>query len=71
MENVVELPVVTDIKGDPDMQLEFAKGRYPGGVVIIGYDEDGDFRFRSSLPDGPEVLWLLAVAQKSLLEAGT
>ena len=39
-------------------------------IVIIGYDEDGDFYFASSYADGGDVLWLMEMAKKRLLEIG-
>ncbi len=39
-------------------------------AVVIGYDADGNFWFAGSHADGPETLWLLAKAQRALLEVG-
>jgi hypothetical protein len=38
-------------------------------VVIAGFTPEGDFRFSSSLPDAPDVLWILECAKKRLMEA--
>ena len=65
---VIELPVITSLEGNPDRALEFAIGKFGQGVVIVGYDDDGDFNFKSSIPDGANVLWLLKMAEKKLLE---
>lgn len=39
-------------------------------VVVAGYDKEGVFQFWSSQADGADVLWLLALAQKKLLDIG-
>ncbi len=39
-------------------------------AVVIGYDADGGFWFASSHADGSEALWLLAKAQRALLNFG-
>jgi len=39
-------------------------------AVVVGFDKNGDFYFASSLAAGPEVLWLLKLAEKKLLEVG-
>ena len=41
-----------------------------GTVVIIGYNDNGEFYFSSSVSDGGTVLWLMETAKKILLEAG-
>ncbi len=38
-----------------------------GGVVIIGWDKDGELYFASSFADGGEVIWLLEKAKAALL----
>ena len=35
-------------------------------AVIIGWDSDGHFYHRSSISNGPDVLWLLQLAQRDL-----
>ena len=37
-------------------------------VVIVGYEADGSFYFASTRASGPDTLWLLAQAQRRLLE---
>jgi hypothetical protein len=39
-------------------------------VVIIGFDGDGDFFFSANKADGGEVLWLMELARKKLMEIG-
>lgn len=59
---------ITSLNHEPDWILEKAKGRLKQ-VLVVGYDEeDGSFFFSGSHSDGPENLWLLAVAQKKLID---
>ncbi len=37
-------------------------------VVVMGWTEGGQHYFSSTYPDGPNVLWLLEVTKKELLE---
>ena len=66
-ENVVRLGVITHLDLDPDLVLRAAVGELPGGVVVIGYDADGEEYFASSISDGPAVLWLLERFRDKLL----
>lgn len=52
---------------DPDKILNGAVGQLKE-VVIVGYAKDGSFWFASSRSSGPESLWMLAQAQRKLLE---
>lgn len=38
-------------------------------VIVIGYDKNGDFYFASSKANGPDVLWLLKLAERKLMRA--
>lgn len=69
-ENVEPLNVPSPIDRDPMTVIGLSRERFSRGVVMIGYDADGDFVFDSSFADGGDVLWLLEVAKKKLLEAG-
>ena len=42
----------------PDQALDSAKNLNQTDVIIIGYDEDGDFFVRSSRMDRKDALWL-------------
>jgi hypothetical protein len=55
---------------DAKVILEACARRNVTSVVIIGWEDDGDFLFTSSMGDGPECLWLLEMAKKKLLETG-
>lgn len=66
MADVVDLPMITRLKGDPDRCLQAAIGQLTD-VVIAGYDKDGNEYFASSDPDGGAVIWLLERAKLKLL----
>ena len=57
---------VTKLDLPVDRVLEQAKGNLEG-VVIIGYDKDGDSYFASTYADGGTVLWLIEQCKKALL----
>lgn len=72
MTNVRDFPLnlnlgETYLDTDPDKILQAAIGNL-SEVVICGYEPDGSFYFASTRSSGPETLWLLAQAQKRLLE---
>lgn len=63
------LPTVTKLDIDPDRVLKYAIGKLKSAVVI-GYDEEGQEYFASSIADGGEVLWLLERLKLNLLNIG-
>lgn len=65
---VVDLPVVTSLDIDPDRVIAKAAKAGLKGVVIMGYDQEGDWYFASSYADGGDVLWHLARAQHKLMK---
>ena len=65
---IIPLNNVTTLDLPVDRILENAKGEIQDGVVILGYDLEGEFYFASSIANGPEVLWLLESLKKKLLE---
>ena len=65
---ITPLGNVTSLDLPVDRVLEEAKGHCPDGVVILGYDNDGQSYFASSIADGGSVLWLLEMCKKQLLE---
>lgn len=67
---VVFLDNVTTLDLPPDRILERAIGECPGGVIVMGYDADGDMYFASSIASGPDCLWLMEKAKAALLDAG-
>ena len=58
---------ITKLDLPPDQILEAAVGKMEG-VVIMGWDAQGDEYFASSYADGGTVLWLLERMKKQLLE---
>jgi hypothetical protein len=69
-DNVIPLGNITRLDIPVDRVLDAAKGELhgPSGVVVIGWDDDGELYFASSVADGGEVLWLLEKAKIALLE---
>jgi len=66
--NVIPLNNITRLDLPPDRALEGAKGKMEG-VILIGYDKDGEEYFASTYADGSDVLWLLERAKKALLKS--
>lgn len=66
-DNVIKFNGLTKLDIPPDRVLESAMGELTDAVVV-GWDKDGQFYFGSSVAGGPEVMWLLEVAKKKLLE---
>jgi hypothetical protein len=66
-DNVVDFGGVTYLDLEPDRVFEKAIGNVDS-VVIIGFDKEGDFYFASSKADAGEVIWLMEMAKKKLLE---
>lgn len=66
-DNVVNFSGITKLDMPADRILEAAKGTLDGGVILIGYDNDGDEYFASSIANGPDVLWLLERMKIKLL----
>jgi hypothetical protein len=66
MGEVVNLNNVTRLDIPADRVLGSAVGKLEG-VVILGYDKDGEEYFASSYADGADVLWLLERAKLDIL----
>ncbi len=66
-DNVVALDVVTSLDLPADRILDGARDADLGGVVILGWDRDGEEYFASSIADGADVLWLLERLKLELL----
>jgi hypothetical protein len=69
-DNVAEFTGVTLLDTPPDRILNVALQAGLIEVVVVGFDNSGDFYFKASKSDGGAALWLLALAQKKLLEVG-
>lgn len=66
MGKVIPLNCVTRLDLPVDRVLEGAKGNLEG-VVILGYDNEGNEYFASTYADGGDVLWLLERCKIKLL----
>ncbi len=68
-DNIIDLPVVTTLKTNPDRILKAAEGKLET-VVVVGWkkDDEGQFYFASSEPNEAEVIMLLEIAKRRLLE---
>lgn len=66
MGDVVNIGGITRLDLPPDRILEETKGRLEG-VVIMGWDKEGNQYFASSYADGMEVLWLLESCKRTLM----
>ena len=67
MSNVVNLNVLTTLDIPADRVIEATMGKLKR-VVILGYDNDGEEYFASSIADGADVVWLMERMKKKLLE---
>jgi len=60
--NVFSLPATTTFTAE--QAIESAKSLNLVDVMIIGYDQEGDFVLRSSRMDRKDALWLAELAKK-------
>jgi hypothetical protein len=60
------LRCITQLDLSPERVLEGAKGKLTG-VVIAGWDKDGNMYLASTFGDRGETLWLLEQAKQELL----
>ena len=67
-DNVVEWRGITTLDTSPTRILAKAAGAKLKECVVVGFDEDGQFYFISSVADGGSVLWMFEMAKKRLLE---
>lgn len=58
---------ITRLDIDPDRVLEQAIGKLQG-VLVIGFDHEGEFYAVSSYADGGNAIWLLEVCKKHILK---
>ena len=64
--NVIQFNGITSLNSDPDLVIENIRGKLEG-VVILGYDKDGEEYFASSYADGADALWLIERMKLALL----
>lgn len=67
MADVIKFNGITKLDLSPDHVLEEAKGNLQS-VVIMGYDNEGEEYFASSISDGAEVVWLAELFKRRLFE---
>ena len=68
MGTVVPINGITRLDLPPNQILDAARDQLEC-VVVLGYDNDGQEYFATSLADGGEVLWLLERCKASLFAA--
>lgn len=66
MGEIITLGNITKLDLPPDRILESAKGKLEG-VVLIGFDKDGEVYAASSYADGGEVMWLLEACKIKMM----
>lgn len=64
---IIPFTGITKLDLDPDLVLEGAKGKLEG-LLIVGWDLEGEFYGASTFADGPTLLWLMEVCKKRLLD---
>ncbi len=64
---IIPFTGVTRLDMPADQILESAKGKLDG-VLVLGFDHDGNLYAVSSYADGGTALWLLEQTKKQLME---
>jgi hypothetical protein len=64
---IIPFTGITRLDLDPDVILEANKGKL-AGLVLVGWDTDGELIAASTYADGGTVLWLLEQCKRRLLE---
>lgn len=67
-DNVVTLDVLTRLDLSPERIMGEAAEQPFDEVLVIGFTDEGEFWFSSSVAGGGDALWLLELAKKKLLE---
>jgi hypothetical protein len=70
MGEVIETSFVTKLDVPAERVLQTAGQADLEIAVVVGWTADGNLYFASSAASAPQVLWLLGLAQKQLLEIG-
>lgn len=68
MPKIIPIGNLTRLDGDPDKILKAAIGELDG-VVITGFDKDGEVWAASSYADGGTVMWLLEACKNKMMDA--
>lgn len=66
MGKLIPLNIETRLDVDPDRVLKEALGKMDG-VVLLGWDTEGEVYLASSYADGGTVLWLVELLKRKLL----
>lgn len=69
-DSIIPLGNITRLNIPTDRVLDACKGHCSAGVVVVGWDDDGQLYFASSIADGGDVMWLLEKAKQALMEIG-
>jgi len=67
MGKIIPIGGVTKLDLPADRILEAAKGKLEG-VVLIGFDDDGEVYTASSYADGGTVMWLLEMCKQRMMD---
>lgn len=67
MSNVITLPCITTHNLPAERVLNGALEADLAGVVVLGYDKEGKPYFASSYADGGDVMWLMELLKRELL----
>ena len=68
MGEVINLEQITRLDLPPERVIDNAPVEELESAVLLGWKKDGEFYFASSIANGPDVLWLMELAKKKLLE---
>lgn len=69
MGKVIPIGNVTKLDIPVDRILENAKGQYEG-IVLFGFNKDGNFIASSSYADGGTIIWLIESLKNKLMGIG-
>jgi coenzyme F420-reducing hydrogenase delta subunit len=65
---IINLPCLTKLDLTAERVLEGALAAGLDGVLVLGYDKDGNIYMASSYADGGTVIWLMEKCKKRLLD---
>ena len=68
MGKIIPIGGVTKLDLPVDRILENSKGQYEG-LVLIGFNKDGEVIAASTYADGGTVLWLLEACKTKMMES--
>jgi hypothetical protein len=65
---IIPINTITTLDSNPDMILEAAKDKLEG-VVIVGFDKNGEVYAASSYADGGNIMWLLEACKLKMFDS--